>query len=70
MFDQWLAPQRRTARLAEAMRSLFVEEGDPATERSETLFDIDEFAVNSPSKRQVRRAADIVLDKQLDLFGA
>jgi hypothetical protein len=70
LFGQWLEVQQRSQRLVQAVRSLLEEESRPLPARSATLFDVDEFTVESRLKKQKRRAADIVLDRQMNLFDA
>jgi type I restriction-modification system DNA methylase subunit len=70
LFDQWLKVQQRSQQLVKAVRSLLEEESTPLLARSATLFDVDEFTVESQSRKRERWAADIVLDKQMNLFDA
>jgi hypothetical protein len=65
LFDQWLKAQQCSQRLVQAMRSLLEEGSTPLPTRSAALFDVDEFTVESQSSKRERRAADIVLDKQM-----
>lgn len=67
LFNQWLEPQQRTQRLVQAMRSLLEDEiplascahSDPLPLPSE-----------KPRKNQDRLQPDIVLDRQMSLFGS
>jgi hypothetical protein len=61
LFDQWLKVQQRSQQLVKAVRSLLEEGSTPLLARSETLFDVDEFTVESRLKKRERRTADIVL---------
>jgi hypothetical protein len=70
LFDQWLKAQQRSQHLVQAVRSLLEEESTPLPARSATLFDVNEFTVESQSRKRARRAADIVLDRQINLFDA
>ena len=70
LFEQWLAPQRRAARLATAMRSLLVDEAPcESMPLATTLFDLGEFAVDSQKPKRDRLPPDVVLDRQVSLFG-
>ncbi|WP_121971105.1 N-6 DNA methylase [Leptolyngbya sp. BC1307] len=77
LFHQWHETQQRTQRLVQAVRSLFEEaapsedcEIAPVPEPSVTLFDMDEFAVEPLRKRRDHPQSDIVLDRQMTLFGS
>jgi N-6 DNA Methylase len=67
LFRQWAAPQRRAARMAEAMRSLF-EDDVSALASADTLFDMGKFTVEKLSQKRDHCQPDIVLAKQMSLF--
>ena len=80
LFEQWLAPQRRAAQLAQAMQSILagtssaepeVRDSPPAYEKSsgQTLFDLEPFAGESLTRKRSTQKPDVVLDRQMDLFG-
>ena len=80
MFEQWLAPQRRAARLAQAMQSILagtasaepeVRDSPPVGKKSsgQTLFDLEPFAGGSLTRKRSTQKPDVVLDRQMDLFG-
>ena len=80
LFEQWLAPRRKTQRLVQAMRAVLTStstaepeacESPPATElpSGQALFDLDQFAGESLTKTRSPRKPDVVLDRQMDLFG-
>ena len=80
MFEQWLAPQRRAARLAQAMQSILagtasaepeVRDSPPVGKKSsgQTLFDLESFAGGSLTRKRSTQKPDVVLDRQMDLFG-
>ncbi len=85
MFEQWLAPKRREQQLAQAMRSILnsdrsktsatpptlaMEESAPAVRSpSETLFNLAQFAEESLMKKRSPQQPDVVLDRQMNLFG-
>ena len=77
LFHQWLERQRRSHQLMQAVRSLFQETTpsevckiDPDPEPSATLFDVDEFTAQKLCKRRDCPQPDIVLDRQMTLFGS
>ena len=80
MFEQWLAPRRREQRLVQAMRSVLAGtcpaepeacDSPPAyeTASSQTLFDLEQFAKEPLTKKRSPQKPDVVLDRQMDLFG-
>lgn len=75
MFSQWLAPQRRAHRLAQAMKSILMEESSTgltpsvtsdSDKRVEEGKSLNRNGVASPLED--RRQPDIVLDRQMSLF--
>lgn len=70
LFHQWLDHQQRSERLAQAVRSLFAAESIPVPATSATLFDLDKFTVEKPRRKRDRRRPDILLDRQISLFGS
>ena len=80
MFEQWLAPRRKAQQLVQAMQSILAgtsaaepEAWDslPAYEKSsgQTLFDLEQFAGESLTRKRSPQKPDVVLDRQMDLFG-
>ena len=77
LFHQWLERQQRSQQLVQAVRSLFEEKAPsqdcaiaPVPEPSVNLFDMDEFTVKELSKKRDYSQPDIVLDRQMTLFGS
>ena len=77
LFHQWLERQQRTHRLVQAVRSLFQEKAPsqdceiaPVPEPSATLSDMDEFTVEKLRKKRDHSQPDIVLNRQMTLFGS
>ena len=77
LFHQWLERQQRSQQLVQAVRSLFEEKAPsqdyeiaPVPEPSATLFDMDEFTVEQLSKKRNHQPPDIVLNRQMTLFGS
>ena len=77
LFDQWLAPQQKTHRLVQAVRSLLTEAATPTPAPATTLVESEACAVavssvekSDPPQEQLRQQpqADIVLDRQMSLF--
>ena len=80
MFEQWLAPRRKEQQLVQAMQSILAGsssaepeacDSPPAYEKSsgQTLFDLEQFAGESLTKKRSPQKPDVVLDRQMDLFG-
>jgi len=70
LFQQWLAPQRRAAQLAQAMRSLLTDAAAAEPMRpAAALFDIEEFTAEGQKPKRNRRPPDVVLERQMSLFG-
>lgn len=81
LFQQWAESKRKEQQHIQAMRSLFSgessvcavsdEEADvvAVATPSETLFDLTQFAGECETTKRPRRAHDIVLDRQMSLFG-
>ena len=68
LFEQWLAPQRRAAKLAQSMRSLLADEATVEPTLPATLFDVDGFAVKCEKPKRNRRQPDVVLrSEQMEL---
>ncbi|PZO16888.1 MAG: hypothetical protein DCF25_11885 [Leptolyngbya foveolarum] len=84
-FNQWLGSSRKAQQLAQSMRSILTggRATTPATSAasameaplvavrspSETLFDLKQFAGESLTKKRSPQKPDVVLDRQMDLFG-
>ena len=80
MFEQWLAPRRKAQQLVQAMQSILAGtsaaepeacDSPPAYEKSsgQTLFDLEQFAGESLTRKRSPQKPDVVLDRQMDLFG-
>jgi len=80
LFEQWLAPRRKAQQLVQAMQSILagtssaeleVRDSSPASEKSsgQTLFDLEPFAGESLTRKRSTQKPDVVLDRQMDLFG-
>jgi len=80
MFEQWLAPRRKAQQLVQAMQSILagtssaepeVRNSLPVGEKSsgQTLFDLEQFAGESLTRKRSTQKPDVVLDRQMDLFG-
>ncbi|MEL7223994.1 MAG: N-6 DNA methylase [Cyanobacteria bacterium J06576_12] len=80
MFEQWLAPRRKEQRLIQAMRSVLAGtcpaepeawDSPPVYETTsgQTLFDLEQFAREPLTKKRLPKKPDVVLDRQMDLFG-
>ncbi|MEO0646536.1 MAG: N-6 DNA methylase [Cyanobacteria bacterium J06650_10] len=80
MFEQWLAPRRKEQRLVQAMRSVLTgtcpakpeaQDSPPAYETTsgQTLFDLEQFVKEPLTKKRSPKKPDVVLDRQMDLFG-
>lgn len=69
LFEQWLAPQRRAAQLAQTMRSLLVDEASAeSTPPSTKLLNPGELTEDCAKPKCDRRQPDIVLGEQMSLF--
>ena len=69
LFHQWLEAQRRSERLARAMTAVFKHALSPAPASPAALFDVDKLTVEEPQKKRRRSQPDVVLDRQMELFG-
>ena len=70
LFHQWLERQRRSERLVRAMTDVFEQALSPVPTSPATFFDMDESTFEGLRKKRDRSQPDIVLDRQMELFGS
>ncbi|MEM9944880.1 MAG: N-6 DNA methylase [Cyanobacteria bacterium P01_D01_bin.36] len=80
MFDQWLESKREEQRLVQSMQSLLAgtytaepESWDSGsageTSSNQPLFDLEQFSGESSKRQRSHQKPDVVLDRQMNLFG-
>lgn len=70
LFQRWLETQQWRHRLEQAVRSLFEDEIPPTPAPSTTLFDVDQFTIEKLRQKREHCPPDIVLARQMNLFGS